>query len=352
MKLQTIQIFRALAANAVLLFHLAIIESKYGHGIQLLPATSTFGAFGVDVFFVISGIIMVISQKSQSPLGFLSARISRIYPPYWFYSLIILAVSLAAPGMVNSSYDRAPELWRSFLLVPDNVDPLLAVGWTLVHEMYFYLVFALLLACRAVNLAGLVTWAAIILALRAVLPFVPSQEHTPIIAVILNPLTFEFIAGALVGLLLRAGTRQLAIPAILAGLAAMIGAAHLAVVKTNGGLEVADAQNWMRTLTIGLPAALVIYGCLAQEIPTPRIRLPNWAVRIGDASYSIYLTHVLVLSAVGRVFAALPWHTIASEIGFVICAIIVANVAGLVSYRLIERPSLRLCRHMLMRSRP
>ncbi len=137
MIIKNVQVLRALAANAVLLSHLFIVEQKYGHGFVALPAGVDLGRRGVDLFFVISGFIMaMIAQQSTQWHGFLLDRITRIVPPYWFYTTLVLIVALIAPGIVNSSYQHPPSAWLSYLLIPQDVPPLLAVGWTLIHEMY------------------------------------------------------------------------------------------------------------------------------------------------------------------------------------------------------------------------
>jgi peptidoglycan/LPS O-acetylase OafA/YrhL len=192
-KFKTIQAARAVAVNAVMLSHLLIVEQKDGHGFTFLPEWSHLGACGVDLFFVLSGFIMATVASRESWRDFLLARATRIFPLYWFYSGVVLIVSLIAAGIVNGSFSHPPSVWRSFLLVPDTVDPLLAVGWTLTHEAYFYLVFAALLATGYVRIASLCAWAAVLLTARLMLPIAPTQEATPVLAVVLHPLTLEFM---------------------------------------------------------------------------------------------------------------------------------------------------------------
>lgn len=146
MRFRNIQVARAIAANLVLLSHLRAIETKYGRGFVVLPDWAQWGACGVDLFFVVSGFIMATIAAREACRTFIVSRLTRIFPPYWFYSGLVLVVSLAAPSMVNSSFGHPPSLWRSFLLIPDTTFPLLAVGWTLTHELYFYAGFAVFLA--------------------------------------------------------------------------------------------------------------------------------------------------------------------------------------------------------------
>jgi exopolysaccharide production protein ExoZ len=108
-----------------------------------------YGIAGVNLFFALSGFIMVVvAGHYTAPIDFLWRRVTRIYSTYWLVSLPVLALVISAPTFVNSSIQTPISLWRSFLLIPDRSLPLLAVGWTLVHEMYYYLVFLVFLALR------------------------------------------------------------------------------------------------------------------------------------------------------------------------------------------------------------
>src|ERR1700757_1478274 len=137
-EIRTIQTARAIAANLVIFSHLFLVQARYTAG-TVLPAFTLYGIAGVDLFFVISGFIMVaVAGRDRGPIEFLWRRVTRIYPTYWLVSLAVLATALLAPTLVNSSITTPISLWRSFLLIPDRTFPLLAVGWTLVYEMYFY----------------------------------------------------------------------------------------------------------------------------------------------------------------------------------------------------------------------
>ena len=145
MILKNIQLLRALAANGVVLAHLYVVEQKYGQGMIVLPASAQMGAMGVDLFFVISGFIMALLVRGATWRKFLVDRVTRIVPAYWFYTTLVLILSLLYPSFVNSSVEGQPSILRSYFLLPDSTGPLLAVGWTLIHEMYFYLACAMIL---------------------------------------------------------------------------------------------------------------------------------------------------------------------------------------------------------------
>ncbi|MDA4630803.1 acyltransferase family protein, partial [Escherichia coli] len=125
-------------------------------------------------------------------LEFLKRRLLRIYPIYWFFALLLLPIYLIAPQLVNASEGNRVDLMRSFLLLPHDNLPLLAVAWSLIFEIWFYLVFAAFLTMRRKHLPALLAlWCAILLALGWLAPDISS----PTLKVMTSPYAYEFIAG-------------------------------------------------------------------------------------------------------------------------------------------------------------
>lgn len=345
-KVRNIQALRGLAVLLVVFFHLVPIERKYGGGATLLPEWLGFGIFGVDLFFAISGFVMVMISRGQfrrprAAGDFLYRRASRIYPLYWFYTLLVLAVFLVRPGMVNSSQGGEVNILASFLLLPAETLPLVMVGWTLIHEMYFYLVFfVLLLLLRERHLApALCGWALLVLAVGWL--WEPADPYTRLI---FHPLTLEFIGGALLGLVwfggrLRLG-RGLALAASLAVVVAALVAYGVYVAQTG---ELHPRDGW-RVALFGVPAMALLYLMVSAE--AHGFELPGWLVRVGDASFSIYLSHVLTLSLVGRIWAPFAWESVYDNLVMLPVLLMATLVAGFVSWWLLERPLLRLTRRL------
>jgi exopolysaccharide production protein ExoZ len=106
---------------------------------------------GVAIFFVISGFIMCFITREDAD-GFLTKRFVRIVPMYWLCTLALIVYGyrfgLFRLSTWTTNTTLATDLPRSLLFLPSENTPLLGVGWTLNFEIYFYLVFGL---ARAVN---------------------------------------------------------------------------------------------------------------------------------------------------------------------------------------------------------
>ena len=336
-RLLYIQMLRALAANAVLLYHISFIEKKYTNLPPSYDKLYELGTFGYDVFFVLSGCIMYIININTSSRTFLFDRIVRIYPIYWFYTTLVIFVFFFYPAAVNSSSHQTPTLWRSYLLFPDFVHPHLIVGWTLVLEMYFYLTFALVLACRARMEWAVAVWGVFVIVGVVALGDIIAVDE-PLWYTVLHPLTLEFIAGVLIGSLIRSGRVKFAGWALLGGIGWIV--IVVAVVPD------AYRLGGLARVALVLPAAgLVVYGLAVLDIrgqSTP----PRWLVRLGDASYSVYLCQIFVISAVGRLYFRFPspdWvPPDIARAALVLVCLVATNVGGLLSYRFIERPTMRM----------
>ena len=335
LKFESIQTLRAIAANAVLAAHLSDIERKYAVGQKLLPdwAGVVGGAAGVNLFFVISGFVMALVTRNVRWTDFMAARIIRIYPIYWLYTSLVLAVFLLRPDIVNQSYVHAPSIVKSYLLWPEEVKPLLAVGWTLIHEMYFYIVLAAIIALTIPLRYALGAWSVLILAAAFA-----TEITSPVAAVLLHPATLEFIAGAAVGLIVSGGAVRFGKRCILAGLALLI----CGVIFYNSGAASIDDQ-WARVIYLGLPFVPLVYGVAVIERNGNWPNL-NWASKLGDASYSTYLSHVMTVSVLGRLFMAQPFHNAAVECAFLVACIVAANAVGMLSFSYLELPTLRFLR--------
>ncbi len=338
MRFDSIQIFRALAANAVVLSHLLGIEGKYGKGYVLLPDwIGPAGPAGVHFFFVISGCVMVFSSRGVAWQDFILSRITRIYPIYWFYTSIVLAAIWLVPDRISAEFHYPGSLLRSYLLWPDSTSPLLTVGWSLVFEMYFYIMWTVILAFSLPIRPALAAWAVV----TGLLGFL-TVPQSPVLAIICSPLTLEFIIGAVVGLIVFGGQHALRWPALFAGSFGLI----------FGYLKYLQAPpndtSLVTVVSLGIPFALLLYAGVSFERTEQAFPSKSkWLVLLGDASYSTYLSHIFVLSVMGRLFSLPPLSGWGAECAFVLSCVVAANLTGVLSYRLLERSALKASRLLL-----
>lgn len=274
--------------------------------------------------------MVVSSQRFRSEPGawriFMRHRIVRIVPLYWLMTTIKwLLVFIFADLALRSNLD-VDFVFRSYLFLPlvdsaGHFRPLLPVGWTLTYEFLFYLMFALALALR-VNVLRVVVPAFAVFIVLALL----RTERWPASAIIFNTIVVEFVFGvALAQLTLR----QWKLPPMLGAALAVMGFCFILIVP--------QVSENLRPLTWGLPAFAIVAGAVSLEARVAQA-LPRWLQALGDASYSIYLTHGLVLPLLGIWVMSLHWTTSSALAFTIIACLIVASITGWVVYVSIERP--------------
>ncbi len=336
-KIENLQALRGIAVLLVLLSHVAELESRYSPRGGSLPDLENLGWAGVFLFFVISGFVMVtISEGRPRVPGefgrFLYRRVTRIYPLYWIISLVVLAVWLARPGWVNSSMKGHVDLVASFLLLPQQWLPLLGQGWTLIYEIYFYIVFAFsLFLPRRWLLGFLGSWTVLLLGANLFWRAVP-QAESPFLHLLTSGWTMHFLAGAFVALALPWTRRWLG------PLCFSAGCLGLAVFLASQPFKVRPPHEVMIR---ALPLVALVLGAVSLE-KSNRFLLPRFLRWIGDASYSIYLSHIMVISFVGRGWSVVGWSGGLASSVLILLMVAGAIIAGAACYRFIERPLLRL----------
>lgn len=114
-KLGNIQGMRAFAALAVVLFHLIVTAYRYDIPISILNGAEYWGPAGVDIFFVISGFVMVESQqrKTLNPLAFFKRRVARIAPLYLLLTLAYWGLATVVPSLFPNLVLSAGWLFAS-----------------------------------------------------------------------------------------------------------------------------------------------------------------------------------------------------------------------------------------------
>ncbi len=307
------------------------------------PYAYLLGALGVQTFFAISGFVMVLSHgqdfaKAGAPGYFATRRLCRIVPLYWVTTLIYWAKEQAQGHAVALHF-----LLLSLFFIPHQEPgmafgrPVFPIGWTLIYEMAFYLVFTVALVFRRWIGAALIFAVFVSLCLFSAL----TPRAHPVWHFLGSPIVLFFLAGMATGWLRRAlatvprwgfataacGSAALllgAIPAMAWSLAADTPAAWIPIVPCLG--------------------AILLCG-LADERIDAAAPVPRIARTLGDATYSIYLTHGFVVGGAATVLARLG-------LGFAAMAVLsapAAIVVGILTYRRVERPLVRAASALMRR---
>ncbi|WP_051645230.1 acyltransferase [Labrenzia sp. DG1229] len=349
-KLENIQALRAIAALGVVLSHAhSRVERTYPSLISesfvdRFGGLSWIGHAGVDLFFVISGFIMIYVHfddfaTRNAPFQFFVKRLIRIVPIYWLLSATALALLFIEPSLFYHARSLDVEwIVSSFLFFPIRSEtgvttPLLGLGWTLNYEMYFYLIFAFCLFFRRSFLLPFM----LIFFGASILIGVLISPYKLFVILMTNWLLLEFFLGCLIGYAFRSGFNKLPLPLAVVLIVSAV-ATILAWVIFGPNHEI---RGLPRFLWWGLPAASIV----AALVLCPRLvdlKVPKWLLELGNASYSIYLTHIFTLPALALIQTRVDHIALLHPDAAIAVMIIVSAIAGYVFYRVVEKPITRL----------
>ncbi|WP_417496490.1 acyltransferase family protein [Maricaulis sp.] len=333
-----IQYLRMIAVLLVAIAHLYQANVRFFPQ-PLLGDFAYAGFAGVDVFFVVSGFIIhhLYSRKAAPGWRYYVNRLNRILPLYWFFTALAVAGYWVMGDSLTSDIGEL-DIWSSLLLLPTGAPPILVIGWTLTHELYFYLAFGLMmLAPPAMRgwAAGVWAGASVIMALQS------EPLASPWLTLIFSPFNLLFLTGTM----LSAHYRHLdrfRWPL----LALAIAGAGLAMVWT-GSQGLAGIENRTIRVAIFLPFAVGLSGSLLAWAP----RWPKLAARIGDWSYSIYLSHILVIGVMARLLATAAAERAWSGWLLYPACLAACLLVGAVSHYGVERPILLRLKSLINQTR-
>ncbi len=333
---------RAIAATAVVLTHLPhVANDVIGDRTLGIPDLLSFGYAGVDLFFVVSGFIIahITASTAFELRAFLSRRFVRIVPLYWLYTLVFVAMAVAS-GHDEPLLASLPE---SLAMVPQRDFPTLPVGWSLEHELVFYVIAAGTLMC-----GGSLLHALVVASLGAIALHVIARGADEAIwdFHLLSLYHVEFSVGVLVHRCRRALSPRAAHAMLLVGVALFVATSDIVLHERLPGVATQTVnEGWLglvRVLGFGAGGGAIVLGLLRIEMHGRLARWPRataFGCRVGDASYSIYLSHLLVFKVLGKAYAAVgvPASLVWPALGF---AVVVALLVGFASYAWVERPLL------------
>lgn len=359
-KLDWIQALRGIAALMVVLVHSRFILEASPAGKAIADNVMLPMAMGVDLFFLISGFLMVLTTESFDgsktyAWQFLAKRIARVWPIYVIVSIIV--IPLEHHGL-HGFHDLS--LWRSMLegvfFIPHDpiasamyFNMLVDVSWTLCFEFYFYLVFAGSMLFGKYRYLAMAAWFALTLIVSPIVRGshdIYAFSQPPILwsryaNLAVNPIIWDFVLGMLAAWAYKSRLVIRSSAVIYGAMAVLIGG--LASHWTAWGFSnFHGPAGWGASLAI-LFLGIVLLSKLGE------IRVPAWSIWLGSISYSLYLTHLYVFNLTQRLLA----HTsISAESAlpalFIFRPVLAIVAAGLI-FRFIENPTSIWLRNVLLR---
>lgn len=332
-RIHSLQYLRAAAALMVVGYHLHLQLTRLGY----MGYWPNWLAGGVDIFFVVSGFIMWVTtaDRPAAPKKFMYHRIVRIVPLYWLMTTFVLVVMLAMPSWIQTPRLSPQTAVASYLFFPSfnpiqhAFAPIVVPGWSLNFEMFFYVIFAgCLLLGRRTRLTVLVSILVLITALRLLSP--PPDSAITFYS---SGGAVEFALGVLLGAIYTRGVSIPAVPAVGLLLSGFV------------GLALSNSVGPMMIPAAALPATLIVAGPVLFERKhnVARVGLPHL---LGDASYSLYLSHTILLSALVQVWHKLwPSNGLEGWIAFSLVAVLSTTVTAVLIYRIVEQPSISWLRN-------
>jgi len=332
--LVSIQALRAVAAIAVAFAHIANFELPRELGIPNPLPGAELGSAGVDLFFVISGFVMVYAserffRRAARPLEFLLRRVARIVPLYWVTTSIVLTYLLLHYGSLAAVNLSPQAVIASYMFVPypqtnGFMAPVHGVGWSLNFEMFFYLCF-----CLALPLGRRPGVVAVVVLLGCLVAVNRAWGLPPPLDYLAEPIILEFAMGMLIAFAVREGYR---LPLVVCTALVVAGAAGYVTSHWHGDID--------HLVVWGIPSALVVAGVTLATPDLAQGPVSRGISFLGDASYSLYLVHPIAITLPRRLLGAIL-NPAAAPILYAAFLLIAAVIAACAVHILFERPVTR-----------
>lgn len=335
--LSSIQLCRGLSAILVLLFHnsVAIFSLPKYWNSRPFGNLFDFGHAGVEFFFVLSGFI--IFRAHYEDIGRPSAagryvvnRLKRIYPVYWICLLLVVTAFSFVIRDNRQSHDAIQNASSIFLIAlrGESVNPenlYLSVSWTLFHEILFYAMFTLIIFARKIGFFLFIIW------ISASALFFNDKSHG-LADFYFSPLHVLFLIGIASCLIAKKVKKIPSFTLVILGISIFLGAGFDEV-------NIKYLAPDVRSLVYGIGSAVTLIGLVSRE-EREGIKFHPMLSLVGDASYSIYLIHLPVLSVLAKFFSKINIKSLLEmQMIFIIMSILTIFV-GVMFHLVIERPLL------------
>jgi exopolysaccharide production protein ExoZ len=342
-RVYSIEVLRAIAALSVAVGHTqrnAILVAAANHR-EFNPILLDLTEAGVDLFFVISGFVMVYTSRDlfAAPGGgllFLSRRIARIVPLYWSMTTIFLMAILVSPKLIPVGRPGPAEILSSYFFIPyyrpDEhwIHPIYSIGWTLNYELFFYAIFGCVITFPVKRALTVLTAVLCALAIAGV-TFRPAPG---VFFFWSRPVILEFLMGAWIGYLHMTKFR---VTNRTAAVLASAGVAGFALQVISG----VYAHGIWRPLVWGMPAAAIIAAATLSGWSINARGVWKPMVLLGGASYALYLVHPMGVHAMHLLWDKLGMPAYASETGYFFVTLAPLPLLAIAIYLCFEKPVTR-----------
>ncbi|WP_082699802.1 acyltransferase family protein [Novosphingobium barchaimii] len=330
-KLLGIQALRGVAALAVVAYHAARHLGKEVDASAITRLTQP-GHAGVDLFFVLSGFIILHVHgkdigRPKALARYAWQRFARLLPIYW------IAMTAAAVLMLphHSNELTLVRIGLSASLLPIPHDPLLGISWTLQHEVLFYFAVALLICNKTLGLSFFVFW--IIWAVSQNIGIFPKSGPD----IIASAFNIEFLFGMAAAVVVHHGWIKHG------GLLALVAAGGLIAVGVTEVSGLLYGYGNLARLAYGVPSAVLVAALAVWEGKRQR-KIPLLPIALGEASYSLYLFHLLGIAVGWQIWLRTEFDSVTRIIECYAFLVVSALTCGLAAYYFVEAPLLRYLR--------
>lgn len=350
--LYSLQYLRGIAALLVVLYHArGELNNIYAQS-NLGNILFNYGYIGVDLFFMISGfVIMLSTEKDSSVRSFIVKRFFRLYPVY-FICLVSCALIFTKPidinylkalFFINLNFEKSAP-WFGYSVI--------STAWTLTYEIIFYIIFSFAMSISWKNRFYIST--AIIIASVSILGILYNGEinlsgystlNDPsapwVLKLFASPMLLEFVAGMVIYQIYNYAKihsfKKISAPLLFISVFAFI---FFYMSGYNGGHGL---------LNCGVYAFMLLLSLSIFET-TREIKLNKVLDWMGNVSYSLYLVHTIVITVLLKKYLPVPFYN--PKLGFsnVLLIVGVSFAISHILFHIVEEPSRKVARHLAPRA--
>lgn len=342
----SLQIGRAIAAVFVLLFHLGgIIASERYFGISEFYIPFSFGASGVEFFFVLSGFIIYEAHKSDLSqphkiTEYVKKRFIRIFPTYWLiFSMVYITAYFTS--LNHSMPTDIMVILKSLFLLPQDMAvvggtgaPVIPVAWSLQYEMLFYFIF------------GCLIWnknTIFILLIFSIYMYINYFEYFTIFPMnfLMNTYVILFFMGIVISKITEYNLQSIYIK--LFGIIGFIVYGVL-ILDSVSGIHFLKEFN---IILYGLSSSFIVLFIVKVEQKGYNFKRFKFLSLLGDSSYSLYLMHYPIMVTISKFFVVIGFTKLGLTAAFIAyififsCCILMA----ILFYIKVEKPMVRFLKN-------